>query len=102
VSALGCVSQIWARFEAVLPSDDELRVGKGKLRALQLQVRKPGESWVVFLIRCRVCCSASGWPDLALLRSSSPVFYTAPGWGEQAVLWYPLRTFFRCCAWSPP
>ena len=28
-------------FEAVLPSDDELRVRQGKLRALQLQVRKP-------------------------------------------------------------
>ena len=36
-------------FEAVLPSDDELRVRQGKLRALQLQVRKPAESRVVFL-----------------------------------------------------
>jgi hypothetical protein len=27
--------------EAVLPSDDELGVGKGKLRTSQFQVRKP-------------------------------------------------------------
>jgi len=36
-------------FEAVLPLDDKLRVGQSKLRALQLQVRKPAESWVIFL-----------------------------------------------------
>jgi len=36
-------------FETVLPRDDKLRVGQSKLRALQLQVRKPAESWVIFL-----------------------------------------------------